>query len=223
MHSVHTRMRRAVSKENQDLDERRIHSKRSLRKRQPRNLCLPLIVLSPILIVGAFILVAKQYGAWSQAVSEIEDTTPLVSDLTKDQVANPVADLKRLRTGRTEMDAPAQEITRTKPKFLVLKTKLGNIKIALRPDLSPGSVDYIYKLVESYGENRCLHCNFYRAEKPGILQGIMENKGVVPVNTVLGSCPPGSEDVPNDCPEWDKDCGCHGPVMTRGSVAWAGK
>ena len=32
----------------------------------------------------------------------------------------------------------------------------------------------------------------------------------------------GLQHIPNDCPDWDKDCGCHGPVMTRGMVAWAG-
>lgn len=151
----------------------------------------------------------------------MEDTAPLVSDLMKEEVASPVAELKRLRKNRTEKDSPSKETTKTKPKFLVLKTTIGDIKITLRPDLSQGSVDYIYKLVESYGENRCMHCSFYRAENPGILQGIMENKGVVPTNTVRGSCPPGSENVPNDCPDWDKHCGCHGPIMTRGSVAWA--
>ncbi|KAL3912132.1 MAG: hypothetical protein SGILL_007005, partial [Bacillariaceae sp.] len=25
----------------------------------------------------------------------------------------------------------------------------------------------------------------------------------------------------NDCPAWDEHCGCHGPVMTKGAVAWA--
>ena len=49
----------------------------------------------------------------------------------------------------------------------------------------------------------------------------MENKGVVPTNEILGSCPPGAQKISNDCPPWDKDCGCHGPVMTRGAVAWA--
>ena len=110
-------------------------------------------------------------------------------------------------------------------KFLVLTTIHGNIKITLRPDLSKGSVNYIYQLVESYGGHgkKCAHCRFYRSEKPGILQGIMEHKGVVPVNTVKGSCPTqgGAEKVRNNCPAWDKQCGCHGPVMTRGAVAWA--
>ena len=103
-----------------------------------------------------------------------------------------------------------------------------NSGIRLRPDLSEGSVDYIYKLVASYGEGqRCLHCNLYRSEQQGILQGIMENKKVVPVNTVLGTCPDDDESslsaskIKNNCPKWDQDCGCHGPIMTRGAVAWA--
>ena len=38
---------------------------------------------------------------------------------------------------------------------------------------------------------------------------------------VKGKCPSGFEDVANDCPEWDKSCGCHGPVMQKGYVGWA--
>ncbi len=79
-------------------------------------------------------------------------------------------------------------------------------------------MNYIYQLVES---KECQKCQFYRAEKPGILQGIIQANSDIPTNTVLGSCPPEATNVPNDCPAWDPNCGCHGPVMTRGSVAWA--
>ena len=48
---------------------------------------------------------------------------------------------------------------------LVLSTKHGNIKIKLRPDLSQGSVKYIYELVQS---KHCDKCNFYRAENPAM-------------------------------------------------------
>jgi hypothetical protein len=48
----------------------------------------------------------------------------------------------------------------------------------------------------------------------------MANKDI-PVNAVRGDCPPGLENVANDCPTWDAHCGCHGPVMTKGAVAWA--
>lgn len=101
---------------------------------------------------------------------------------------------------------------------LVLKTAEGNIKITLLPDLSKESIDYIRAMVADAGN--CSPCNLYRAEKPGILQGVLTNKEI-PVPTVKGTCPQGSEGVPNDCPDWDKTCGCHGPVMTKGMVAWA--
>jgi cyclophilin family peptidyl-prolyl cis-trans isomerase len=104
-------------------------------------------------------------------------------------------------------------------EVLVLTTEYGKIRILLQPDLSPGSVEYIHKLVES---GVCRRCNFYRAEKPGILQGVMANPSI-PINTVRGKCPEGLEDaVKNDCPDWDQHCGCHGPIMTQGAVGWAG-
>ena len=235
MQSVNTRMRRAVEKENQDLDTKIGDRKKRKRRKIPRskfNPFMALLVLSPLLILGTFIFVAKQYSIWSAAETELNNSTPQKVHRGKDGVVSPEASLTRLRNGRTEKHTATvhdkkasrkQEESKGKPKFLVLVTKHGNIKITLRPDLSQGSVDYIYKLVESYGGNgkRCMHCNFYRAEKPGIIQGIMANKEVVPVNSVRGSCPPGAASVKNNCPEWDEHCGCHGPVMTRGSVAWA--
>ena len=101
--------------------------------------------------------------------------------------------------------------------ILVLTTKHGKIRVTLRPDLSAGSVDYVHTLVNS---GICNRCNLYRAEKPGILQGVMANPEIA-TNTQRGDCPQGSEDVHNDCPAWDANCGCHGPVMTKGAVAWA--
>ena len=44
----------------------------------------------------------------------------------------------------------------------------------------------------------------------------------VETNSQRGDCPPDAKEVPvGDCPSWDADCGCHGPLMTRGAVAWA--
>ena len=101
---------------------------------------------------------------------------------------------------------------------LVLDTSFGPIRIVLRPDLSQGSVDYIRRLIDV----GCRRCNLYRAEKPGILQGVMANKDV-PTNTVFGSCPDdgNAASIKNECPTWDPNCGCHGPLMSKGSVAWA--
>ncbi|VEU42277.1 unnamed protein product [Pseudo-nitzschia multistriata] len=267
MQSAHTRMRRAVEKENRDIDEeagraaggkqqkRRVRLKKKSRK--PINLCLLLIVLSPVLVIGILLYATNQYASLSGLLRKetqvdgsggkdvsgkssneaSRSTTRLGNNQAEeqqtDQEANSIEQGDNQEVGQKIVEGieatkpPEQKqqqndkITTHDKKFLVLTTTQGNIKITLRPDLSKGSVDYIYKLVESYGGKRCLHCNFYRAEKPGILQGIMENKDVVPINTVRGTCPEGAEGVPNDCPPWDKDCGCHGPIMTRGAVAWA--
>jgi hypothetical protein len=102
--------------------------------------------------------------------------------------------------------------------ILTLSTATGPIQIVLRPDLSLSSVQYILNITSS-----CRPCNLYRAEKPGILQGILQSSNsAVDTSTITkGKCPPGDETVANDCPAWDAQCGCHGPVMTRGMVAWA--
>lgn len=92
------------------------------------------------------------------------------------------------------------------------------VKILLRPDLSESSVSYVKDLVST---GHCERCHWYRAEKPGILQGIIENSGLQQPIVMKGECPDGYENVKNDCPQWDSSCGCHGPVMTRGAVGWA--
>lgn len=102
---------------------------------------------------------------------------------------------------------------------LLLTTEYGTIRIGLRPDLSPESAEYIRELVQS---GTCHHCNLYRAEKPGILQGIMAFPEAS-AKVTKGKCPPEYKDAkPVDCPKHDPDCGCHGPTMTRGMVGWAG-
>ena len=108
-------------------------------------------------------------------------------------------------------------ISNQNKEALILRTDFGKITIVLRPDLSEGSVDYIHRLIDN---GTCRRCNLYRAEKPGILQGVMANRDI-PTNNVLGSCPSGMETITNHCPEWDAHCACHGPLMTRGAVAWA--
>jgi hypothetical protein len=122
---------------------------------------------------------------------------------------------------RAEVSASKHSLSEETKETLVLKTKLGNIKIVLRPDLSKGSVDYIYEVMKASAPDgsSCPGCRLYRAEKPTILQGVLRED--VGANTVKGSCPAGYESVPNECPEWDEHCGCHGPVMTRGMVGWA--
>jgi cyclophilin family peptidyl-prolyl cis-trans isomerase len=123
--------------------------------------------------------------------------------------------LKSIRGG--DVDKKQQEKSLL-PETITLKTSEGDLRIKLRPDLSLESVQYIQKLLED--PNPCSHCEFYRAEKPGILQGVLETENVKP-NTVLGKCPEGLSGKKHECPEHDPNCGCHGPIMKRGMIAWA--
>ena len=226
MQSVHSRMRRAVEKENRETENKiggsgNKPSKRRQRRRRPVNLCLVLIMLSPIMIIGTAIYFVKQYKLLTAADSDLDSLAPELNNLKRLRKPHTQEEDKRnaqVRKKLKESMDKRRAAEEPQKKFLILVTQHGNIKITLRPDLSRESVDYIYKLVESYGGNgkRCMHCNFHRAEQHGILQGVMDHEGVVPMNTVRGSCPPGAESVENDCPAWDKHCGCHGPVMTRG-------
>lgn len=142
-----------------------------------------------------------------------EEANSNVREFSDMQTAKTSGDEKE-ETNEAETDEV--EVNDTQ-QVLVLATTIGDIRITLRPDLSKGSVDYLIKLAEE----GCERCKFYRAEPRGILQGIMATKGIEP-NTEKGDCPPDAVDVPvGDCPTWDKTCGCHGPIMTRGSVGWA--
>ena len=190
--------------------------------------CMVSIMLSPLLFIMLVMYVLRMYNDMIDYEKASETLLKKVSTAKEQQlrlglkegqnVAVPHPKEVEKHEGAQLSDAVVakQESTSNK-ETLVLTTKHGKIKIVLRPDLSAGSVDYIHRLVDS---KVCRRCNFYRAEKPGILQGVVANKDIG-FNKELGPCPPGAESVKNDCPKWDENCGCHGPVMTRGMVAWA--
>lgn len=116
------------------------------------------------------------------------------------------------------IDEPNSKSSNTQAnETLVLITKHGIIRIAMRPDLSKESVDYIRELTQS---KTCHDCNLYRAERNFLLQGIMKNPNSR-IKITKGACPPGYEDKSDDCPPEQFACGCHGPTMTRGLVGWA--
>ncbi|KAL3802140.1 hypothetical protein ACHAW5_000225 [Stephanodiscus triporus] len=72
---------------------------------------------------------------------------------------------------------------------------------------------------------KCERCKFYRAEPGLLLQGVIAHPSTTTTSSskpVLGPCPIENYVPRSICPEHDPDCGCHGPVMTRGMVGWAG-
>jgi cyclophilin family peptidyl-prolyl cis-trans isomerase len=97
----------------------------------------------------------------------------------------------------------------------------GRIEITLRPDLSEGSVRYLYDLVQQ----GCARCYFHRKvpsmeANHGFVLGTMANHEV-PLNTVPGNCPDTLKDKDPKCSVWNtKQCGCHGPVLAKGMVGW---
>lgn len=103
---------------------------------------------------------------------------------------------------------------------LLIKTNVGTISIVLRPDWSSESCDYIHQLAKT---QKCSPCNLYRADKPGILQGIMKDERLTQL-VKKGPCvhDPTNGDTAGECPPHDPHCACHGPVMTHGMVGWAG-
>ena len=138
------------------------------------------------------------------------------------------------------MPPPAQ------PQGLLIHTHLGDINIQFTPELSgPSSISYITKLVTSISSKqnsgsaaavssqtingrkvtegyKCHRCQFYRAEKQLLLQGVIAEPSIPKGVVTLGPCPIDNYVPKNKCPDHDPNCGCHGPVMTKGMVGWAG-
>lgn len=64
----------------------------------------------------------------------------------------------------------------------------------------------------------------YRSEKDFLVQGRIACPQTAELPKVVkGDCPPGVEpDKRRACPPHDPQCGCHGPIMGKGMVGWAG-
>ena len=85
---------------------------------------------------------------------------------------------------------------------------------------------YAAKSVEFLQEAASAGCQgeLYRVEKTFLIQGRIACKpGVTHTKVDKGPCPLGVDiDASRQCPPHDPRCGCHGPIMSRGMVGWAG-
>lgn len=114
---------------------------------------------------------------------------------------------------------------------LLIHTELGTVRIYFTPQLSGAtSIEYIQKVVQSsnadehrnhLGSNAssCDRCNFYRAEPDLLLQGVLSQQSVPISDVLLGPCPLADWKPSTTCPSHDPECGCHGPLMTRGEYS----
>jgi cyclophilin family peptidyl-prolyl cis-trans isomerase len=189
--------------------------------------CFVVILLIPIGLLCLAIYSRQLYsltgGYGEQLQQQLQQQRHHVNHYS--QTAQPVrrkrdavpARIHTINENAIEEPNHSQLDTNQAPKTLILTTPLGPIHIQMRPDLSPESVAYVEQLVNS---QTCDQCRLYRAERQGILQGIMENKAIPP-NTVKGRCPKGAETIKNECFESNPQCACHGPLMSTGAVGWA--
>lgn len=126
--------------------------------------------------------------------------------------------LEQMRPGpySKEKRIVAPLVSTSQRQVLVLHLQnLGDLRIVLRPDWSRESVEFLTTQLNCQSAK----CEFYRAEKPGILQGRMP----APHQTIAkGPCPLDFREIDNKCPEHDPQCACHGPMMKTGMVGWAG-
>lgn len=103
----------------------------------------------------------------------------------------------------------------------LMQTKV--VRIKLRPDLSgPDHIAHIRKLVDD-GRGTF---ELYRAEAGFLVQGRMGSPHVPEMPEQRGPCPAGVDSDAvykrRTCFPHDPDCGCHGPMVEQGMVAWAG-
>lgn len=133
--------------------------------------------------------------------------------------------------------------TPSSPQGLIIHTHIGDIRIHFTPELAgESSIKYITNVVQSASSKqnsgmtlsaetvngrkvtegyKCQRCKFYRAERDLLLQGVIAEPSIAK-NQVLGPCPDTNYIPKNKCPDHDPQCGCHGPIMTKGMVGWAG-
>jgi hypothetical protein len=92
------------------------------------------------------------------------------------------------------------------------------VRVKLRPDLSASSAAF----VREAAARRC-GGRLYRSEAGLLLQGRISCTSPLRARVVKGDCPPGvKRDPKRKCFAHDPNCGCHGPIMTKGMVGWAG-
>jgi len=141
-------------------------------------------------------------------------------------------------------DVPPSMMDLPSAQGLLIHTHMGDIRIHFTPELAgESSIQYITDVVQAasakqnngMGSNAaetmngrritegfmCQKCKFYRAEKQLLLQGII-SEGPRNNQVVLGPCPNPDYKPKSKCPAHDPNCGCHGPIMTKGMVGWAG-
>ena len=120
--------------------------------------------------------------------------------------------------GPRHLDGPPADVVQlqlwTQAGKLGATTNLGALRVRLRPDLSASSADFVREAATA----RCAG-SIDRADEVAVRARFECSGAGAPQTAVAkGPCPPG---VVRECPPDEPQCGCHGPLLRRGMVAWA--
>ncbi len=162
-------------------------------------------------IVAMFILLA--FGIASLGARHIDQANAGPTELTPSQLHPGDAAARRRATSKEAEYTGQDEVIEIHLEFVHMDPM--TLRIRLRPDYSPSSAAFWHAaaLAKCGG-------NFYRSEG-FLMQGRVECANLK--QPIKGVCPPDAKlDASRKCPEHDPNCGCHGPLMERGMVGWAG-
>ena len=112
---------------------------------------------------------------------------------------------------------PAREIVSL--NLSVPGGKALTLRLKLLPEYSADSVAF----VKHAASHNCAG-ELYRSENNFLVQGRIACPGAPDLPRVKkGACPAGvAVEASRKCPSHDPQCGCHGPIMGKGMVGWAG-
>lgn len=110
---------------------------------------------------------------------------------------------------------PAREVISLK---LQTANKPLTLNLRLLPEHSESSVAFM-----RHAATTSCAGELYRSEKDFLVQGRINCNGASVPKVVKGGCPAGAAvEKSRACPSHDPQCGCHGPIMSKGMVGWAG-
>jgi len=119
--------------------------------------------------------------------------------------------------GPRHLDGPPADVVQL--RIWTPSGDLGALRVRLRPDLSASSADFVREAASM----RCAG-SIDRADRAAVhARFACAAAGALPQTAVSrGPCPPGvPPDPARKCPSGEPQCGCHGPLLSRGMVAWA--
>ena len=165
----------------------------------------PIIIILVIATIVGLVLffIYRNYSDQSSLVKQVSSSNQNI--LTSKNHRNDVPNL--------------HNVEYPKNNLVVIKLDgIGSILLRLKPQFSNSST----KFWETGAHVQCTG-NIYRNEQSLLLQGRLDCAGIKMPVVQKGNCPQGTKiDSSRSCPPHDPECGCHGPIMRKGMVGWAG-